>query len=1192
MTRQRRSNRKTVAAALSAAPRITTRVVMAEVLETRRLLSAIPNPSAFALNELAYPQGDGPPSSDATASPQGYSPTQIKDAYGISNISFGSVTGNGAGQTIAIVDAYNNPNLVDSTSSSFDTSDLHMFDAAMGLPDPPSFTKINQTGGTSYPATDDGWANEAALDVEWTHAIAPDANIVLVEANSTQLSDLLDGAAAYAATMPGVSVVTMSFADTEFYGEDAYDPDLVTPSGHQGVTFVAASGDDGGVVDYPAASPNVVSVGATTLDISSDSYQSESALNTSGGGISAYESKPSYQFGVTKSSEYRTVPDVAVNGNKNTGVSVYDSLNGGSGTPWFKIGGTSASAPLVAAEIAIANQGRASENLGTLNGLTQTLPRLYSLNSADFHDITTGSNGYSAGTGYDLATGLGSPIANKLVPDLAGGAKVTGTVFSDPNGTGAYNSNDTGLSGYTVYIDLYGTGVLEGADPSAVSSSTGAFTLTDLPGGTFSLTQTTPAGVDLTTPHDQSITLNYDATVTGKNIGFKPTGQASHLAFAQQPTAVIVGDVITPAITVDVEDASGGIVTADNSLVTLSVASGGGSVGGTLSVDAVAGVATFSDITISSTGTESIKATDGSLTSATSSTFTVSPVPPVIGNPAKLAFSQQPFPVTAGSFISPAITVQVQDSNGNLVTSDTSKVTLGIASGPAGGVLGGTLTVSAVGGIATFSNVALGVAGTYTLTASDGSLTTATSSSFVVSPIVYIPAKLVVAQQPSAAYVGASIGPAIAINVEDANGVLVTTDDSAVTLTIASGPTGAKLGGTLSVYAVNGVATFSDITVSEVGTYTLTATDGVLDPATTNSFGATIEGTIAPSIIASTVPAAAVGGSKIHGSVVVNETNLATATATGTVITSIYASDNGSLVLLGTVGKKMKVVVKKTYLITVPIKAIPATLSGNYSLVATVTDPTGNAATSLAGASLKVSAPFIAITPAITKMTLAAAVVSGSKSTASVSLSLTNNGNVTATGNTRIGIYASPDGSAADATLITTVTRRLSVAVGRSTSLTVPLGQLPAGLDGNYKILAQVADPDSNITSAATSSTVKFAPAFVAFTLSAITASPASVTVGEPVTMTITIQNTGNIAATGPATIQLGVSSDGISQLYQLTTITRSQTIASGKELVLHLKFEFYVAVTPGMYYPFVTYTQDGVTASAAGADNFTITPV
>ncbi len=1202
MTRQRRLNRNAVQSASA--------FVIAEALEQRQLLSVTAstlNPAAHPVDG-AYPASGDFPEGTPTPSTSAFSPTQIEEAYGISGISFNGTVGTGAGQTIAIVVANDNPNLVDSSSSSFSTSDLAIFDAQYGLPNP-TFTKYYQVNSTStftqtyessnsqYPQPDDGWANEAALDVEWTHAMAPDASIDLVEADTTNLSDLIEQGAVYAANLPNVSVVSMSFAVNEFYGETAYDSYLSTPVGHNGVTFVAASGDNGDVGGYPAFSPNVVAVGATTLTLDGNSYGSEVGLNTSGGGISQYESKPSYQFGETKSSSYRTIPDVSLNGDKNTGISVYDSYNGGqpdsaAGTgPWYKIGGTSASTPIWSALIAITDQGRAVANQATMDGVSQTLPRLYSLNSSDFHDVTTGNNGFAAGTGYDLVTGLGTPIANKLVPDLAGGNKLSGTVFADTNGNGVMDSGETGLSGYTVFLDLYDSGVEQGADPSTVSGSDGTFQFTDLAGGTYRLSQAIPAGVDLTTSSDQTVTLGFDSTVTGKNVGFKPTGSAAQLAFSQQPTTVIVGTAITPAITVDIEDASGGIVTSDDSAVTLSVASGGGSLGGTLTVNAQDGVATFSNITITTEGSESIKATDGSLTSVTSNVFTVNPVPPLIGNPAQLAFAQQPFPVTQGSAISPAITVQVEDSKGNVVTTDSSAVTLSIASGPTGGVLGGTLTVNASSGIATFTDVTASVPGTYMLTATDGSLTTATSSSFVVSAIVYIPAKLVITQQPSTSYIGSPISPALTVNVEDPNGVLVTSDSSAVSIAIASGPAGGVLGGTTSTYAVDGVATFSDLTVSIPGSYTLTATDGALTPATSIAFSSSIKGTLAPTILKSTLPLSAVGGSKVHATVSINATNLATTTTTGTVITTIYASENGALVSLGSVTKKMKVAVGKTYPISVPIKLIPASLSGTYSLVATVTDTAGHSYTSpaLAGTSLKVALPYIALSPTVSKLTLPASVVGDSKTSAVAVIEVANSGNITAAGTTTIGLYSAPAGASSGAAPIATLNRKLSIAPGKSVAVTLPLKMIPATLSGSYDLYAQVTDPNAVVTTSATAGTVNVSPAHVSFTVSDVSATPSVITTGTTVEMTFTVANTGNIASTGPATITLGISSDGISMLSQLTTLGESKSIAPGKSTVLKFRFKYIVAASSGSFYPFVTFEQDGISTNAAGTTMISI---
>jgi subtilase family serine protease len=224
----------------------------------------------------------------------------------------------------------------------------------------------------------------------------------------------------------GVNVVSMSWGGSEFSGEQFYDQYFTTPWGHAGVTFVASSGDTGAPTQSPSSSPNVVSVGGTTLTLGAGgTWSSETGWSGSGGGISAYESQPSYQQGVvTQTTTFRADPDVSYNSNPSTGFGVYDSYNNGSTNPWGQWGGTSAAAPQWAALIAIADQGRALAGEGSLDGRSQTLPMLYSMSANNFHDITsgtsTGSTHYSAGPGYDLVTGRGTPFANLVVNDLVG----------------------------------------------------------------------------------------------------------------------------------------------------------------------------------------------------------------------------------------------------------------------------------------------------------------------------------------------------------------------------------------------------------------------------------------------------------------------------------------------------------------------------------------------------------------------------------------------------------------------------------------------------------------------------------------------------------------------------------------------------------------------------------------------------
>ena len=325
----------------------------------------------------------------STSGPTGYSPAQIRQIYGFDKISFGNgtIAADGAGTTIAIVDAYDDPNIA---------SDLHQFDVQFGLPDP-VFTKVNQSGGSNLPAANAGWASEIALDVEWAHAIAPMANILLVEAASNSLSNLL-AAVDYARHATGVVAVSMSWGGSEFSGEIAYDGHFTTPSGHGGVTFVAASGDAGSPVGYPSISTNVLSVGGTTVSLRGSTV-TETAWSSSGGGISAIESQPGYQSSiVTQSSRFRTNPDVAYDSNPSSGFSVYDSYNNPASRPWSQWGGTSAAAPQWAALVAIADQGRALEGKGSLDGATQTLPMLYGMPQSDFRDITSGTSTGSPST--------------------------------------------------------------------------------------------------------------------------------------------------------------------------------------------------------------------------------------------------------------------------------------------------------------------------------------------------------------------------------------------------------------------------------------------------------------------------------------------------------------------------------------------------------------------------------------------------------------------------------------------------------------------------------------------------------------------------------------------------------------------------------------------------------------------------
>ena len=310
---------------------------------------------------------------------------------------------------------------------------------------------VNQNGQTApLPETDPSgpgaanWELEESLDVEWAHAIAPGAQIVVVEANSQSLSDLM-ASVATAAGQPGVSVVSMSWGLPEgqavFASDEAtYDSVFNVP----GVTFVASTGDYGAAdPEYPAFSPNVVAVGGTSLTLNDDNsynsetgwgYQSDSAgaFIGSGGGISLYEPEPAYQQGV-QSTGSRTTPDVSFVADPATGAWIADPYNLSADNPFEVVGGTSLSAPTWAGLVALVNEGRAIAGEPTLNSSspTETQQALYSLPQSDYNVITSGFNGYTANAGYNLVTGLGTPVANLLVGDLVD-YQGPGTVYSGP----------------------------------------------------------------------------------------------------------------------------------------------------------------------------------------------------------------------------------------------------------------------------------------------------------------------------------------------------------------------------------------------------------------------------------------------------------------------------------------------------------------------------------------------------------------------------------------------------------------------------------------------------------------------------------------------------------------------------------------------------------------------------------------
>lgn len=338
------------------------------------------------------------------ASIPGLHPAEVRSAYG--------VTGSGQG-VIAIVGAYHYSTAL---------QDFNLFSSTFGLPTEPSGSATASTNrvfqvvyqSSTAPVVNMGWGQEAALDIEWAHAMAPGAKIVLVEANSATGTDLL-AAVQKAAAIPGVKQISMSWGGSEFRGEDSLDSYFSAP----GISYFASSGDTGGIVEWPSVSPSVIAVGGTYLTVSaSGARASETGWSGSGGGVSSFVSRPAYQSPLSPSIRVRAVPDIAAVADPASGASVY--WNGS----WLVFGGTSLAAPIWAG---IAN----SRNAWT--GSAQAHAAMYQ-NQPQFFDVLAGTAGaFSCSAGYDLVTGVGAPLA--LPPGATPTPVPTSTATPAPTAT-------------------------------------------------------------------------------------------------------------------------------------------------------------------------------------------------------------------------------------------------------------------------------------------------------------------------------------------------------------------------------------------------------------------------------------------------------------------------------------------------------------------------------------------------------------------------------------------------------------------------------------------------------------------------------------------------------------------------------------------------------------------------------------
>lgn len=327
-------------------------------------------------------------SANSSKIPAGLTPDEIKSIYNLPKT--------GGKGIVAVIDAYNDQYI---------EHDLGVFSKTFNLPDctvKNSCLEIHKMSQTIK--TNSGWRGETSLDIEWIHAIAPNAKILLVEATTPSGTNLIN-AVDYAASRKDVIAVSMSWGGAEFPEEVSMDSHFVSK---YGAVFFASSGDDGAGASWPASSPNVIGVGGTSVNFSSGgNFKNETAWNGSGGGVSAYEKSPSYQsdYVISKSKNMRAIPDVSYDADPASGFSVYWSNSTTKGS-WYVVGGTSAGAPQWAAIEAL---GHSATNDKLYSDKAQANYNNY------FRDIVSGTNGSctyycTARKHYDYITGLGSPL--------------------------------------------------------------------------------------------------------------------------------------------------------------------------------------------------------------------------------------------------------------------------------------------------------------------------------------------------------------------------------------------------------------------------------------------------------------------------------------------------------------------------------------------------------------------------------------------------------------------------------------------------------------------------------------------------------------------------------------------------------------------------------------------------------------